>query len=607
MMEKILGNAEKLSNRLKEHNGSTDSLVELMTTLNKKIDSMKTFQDNLPDLTEMALCKSRCTVKLGLSQENSQIRELEQENKELKQSLGEHELALDLIMSKYRQQVTKLLGSNQVNKSILHKETVQSQELQDKEEKINEMGKVMWKAIGDDDQSTYDSQQLLTQLRIENNGIRELLFIACNSGNPLKAVNQHTQTDAIVCLPRHSYRASGLSFTSESTKGDAESEFSGATPRNSRPDYSLSSAVSGRGNDTCLDTTAVQSPREFRNTKASSDLPYDGFASPQNRGTRAASEIDGPSFSSARRDERAESALDDVVLADVVTSPSRSIEQMPTEDERTIDSKLPSSPVDHATVVNHVCDNPTPNCLEEPNHSQIDGNLPSASFSVTSNCSSTDAERTSQVSSSPAVNTATTAAAVSAPPPKQHVAGKTQVNETPAHLKGTTGNKNITAATSSRNRGSPKATSSPSHGAMQRNVSTPSTGGTPSRLKYGGTASTIPHPKTTPPGKVSAANKTASAVTGGKNSPSTSPSIHAGKTATAGHVVKATPTRIIETTAAAKQQSLFSVLGTASAASLHSNVTASSRAAALDSNGNNSQSPVPSEISNANRRCPDGQ
>lgn len=483
----------------------------------------------------------------------------------------------------------------------------------------------MWKAIGDDDQSTYDGQQLLTQLRIENSGIRELLFIACNSGNPLKAVNQHTQTDAVVCLPRHGDRASGLSLLSESNKGDTESEFwglsDGATPRNSRPDYSLSSAVLGRGNDTCL-APAVQSPREFRSTKASSDLPCDSFASPQNRGTRAASEIDGPSFSSARPalsssptpvhgGERVESALDDVVLADVATSPNRSIEQMRTEDERTFDSKLLQSPIDHATVVNHACDNPTPNCLDEPNHSQIYGNLPSDSadaFSATSNCSSANAERTSQVSSSSAVNTATTAAAVSAPPPKQHVTGKTQVNETPTHLKGTTGNKNIAAAaTSSGNRGSPKAASSPSHGATQKNVSTPSTGGTPSRLKYGGAASTIPHSKT-PPGKVSAVNKTASAATGGKNSPSTSPSIHSGKTATGGNAVKATPIRIIQTTP--KQSSLFSaVLGVASAASLHSNATTSSPAiasAVLDSNGNNSQSPVPSEnISNANKRSPD--
>ena len=60
-------------------------------------------------------------------QENSQIRELQQENKELRQSLAEHQSALQLIMSKYREQVSKLSRVNQIERSALEQSVDQSQ------------------------------------------------------------------------------------------------------------------------------------------------------------------------------------------------------------------------------------------------------------------------------------------------------------------------------------------------------------------------------------------------------------------------------------------------------------------------------------------------
>lgn len=44
-----------------------------------------------------------------LSQENTQIRDLQQENRELWVSLEEHQDALELIMSKYRKQMLQLM------------------------------------------------------------------------------------------------------------------------------------------------------------------------------------------------------------------------------------------------------------------------------------------------------------------------------------------------------------------------------------------------------------------------------------------------------------------------------------------------------------------
>ncbi len=53
---------------------------------------------------------------MNLLQENTQIRELQQENKELRMSLEEHQSALELIMSKYREQIFKLVLANRLDK-----------------------------------------------------------------------------------------------------------------------------------------------------------------------------------------------------------------------------------------------------------------------------------------------------------------------------------------------------------------------------------------------------------------------------------------------------------------------------------------------------------
>lgn len=76
------------------------------------------YQDDINELNEIARHRPRSTLVLGIAQENRQIRELQQENKELCLSLEEHQSALELIMQKYREQIMKLLQSNRVEKSI---------------------------------------------------------------------------------------------------------------------------------------------------------------------------------------------------------------------------------------------------------------------------------------------------------------------------------------------------------------------------------------------------------------------------------------------------------------------------------------------------------
>ncbi|EGW06038.1 FGFR1 oncogene partner 2-like [Cricetulus griseus] len=70
---------------------------------------MKQYQEEIQELNEVARHWPRSTLVMGIQQENRQIRELQQENEELRTSLEEHQSALELIMSKYQEQMFRLL------------------------------------------------------------------------------------------------------------------------------------------------------------------------------------------------------------------------------------------------------------------------------------------------------------------------------------------------------------------------------------------------------------------------------------------------------------------------------------------------------------------
>ncbi len=75
------------------------------------------YQDDINALNEMARHRPRANLIMGLLQENNQIRELQQENKDLRLALEEHQSAIELIMTKYREQVVKLMRANHLTES----------------------------------------------------------------------------------------------------------------------------------------------------------------------------------------------------------------------------------------------------------------------------------------------------------------------------------------------------------------------------------------------------------------------------------------------------------------------------------------------------------
>uniref|UniRef100_A0A668VZ24 FGFR1 oncogene partner 2 n=1 Tax=Oreochromis aureus TaxID=47969 RepID=A0A668VZ24_OREAU len=193
-LEKVLADAKSLVERLRNHDNAAEMLIEQTTHLNKRVEAMK--QEEIDALNEVARHRPRSSLVLGIQQENRQIRELQQENKELRTSLEEHQSALELIMTKYREQVFRLLmASKRDDPAIVTQLKEQhTTEMQAHIDKINEMASVMRKAIEVDEERICEDEERIKQLELENNGLRELLGISREAFLVLKRDDQSDST-----------------------------------------------------------------------------------------------------------------------------------------------------------------------------------------------------------------------------------------------------------------------------------------------------------------------------------------------------------------------------------------------------------------------------
>ncbi|XP_025086591.1 FGFR1 oncogene partner 2 homolog isoform X2 [Pomacea canaliculata] len=183
-VEKLLGDARMLVTRLKEQDHATDSLISTTQTLQKRIDAMKQYQDDLTELNEIAKHRPRSALVIGIAQENRQIRELQQEKRELALALEEHQSALQLIMHKYRQHTVSLLHANRMDAALASR-TQQSQEVCHLMDKMKEMASVMQQAVRVDDENAGRLQERLAQLEVENQTLRQLLEICSTAKHPI--------------------------------------------------------------------------------------------------------------------------------------------------------------------------------------------------------------------------------------------------------------------------------------------------------------------------------------------------------------------------------------------------------------------------------------
>uniref|UniRef100_H3AV99 FGFR1 onco partner 2 n=1 Tax=Latimeria chalumnae TaxID=7897 RepID=H3AV99_LATCH len=248
-IEKVLADAKALVDRLRDHDNAAEALIEQTTALNKRVEAMKQYQEEIQELNEVARHRPRSTLVMGIQQENRQIRDLQQENKELRTSLEEHQSALELIMSKYREQMFRLLMASKKEDPVIITKLKEQQskvkqqnycqglklraeeyllqgyqhteygkllegrsyeELQVHVDKISEMAAVMRKAIELDEQPAYKEQERIAQLEIENKGLREILQITRDSFLNLKKedTSESTSLSALVTSADLSLRKS---------------------------------------------------------------------------------------------------------------------------------------------------------------------------------------------------------------------------------------------------------------------------------------------------------------------------------------------------------------------------------------------------------------
>ncbi|CAO2599451.1 Suppressor of IKBKE 1 [Lemmus lemmus] len=178
-IEKIMTDAKTLLERLREHDAAAESLVDQSAALHRRVAAMREYQEDAPDLKDMSKYKPH----ILLSQENTQIRDLQQENRELWVSLEEHQDALELIMSKYRKQMLQLMVAKKAmdTEPVLRAHQSHSAEIESQIDRICEMGEVMRKAVQVDDNQFCKIQEKLAQLELENKELRELLSISSES------------------------------------------------------------------------------------------------------------------------------------------------------------------------------------------------------------------------------------------------------------------------------------------------------------------------------------------------------------------------------------------------------------------------------------------
>lgn len=167
-IQQIILDAKRLASRLKEHDSAADALLSQTQSVYKQIDAMKQYQEEVGELNETARQRPHTVLVAGIQQENRHLRELQQENRELRAALEEHQNALELIMSKYRQQVTKLVSSSKQDLTSINANNNYSQFICEQSDKICEMAAVMEHAAETDDKRAFSEQELVSKLTTEN-------------------------------------------------------------------------------------------------------------------------------------------------------------------------------------------------------------------------------------------------------------------------------------------------------------------------------------------------------------------------------------------------------------------------------------------------------
>ena len=112
--------------------------------------------------------------------ENRNITKLQRENKELRLLLEEHQIALDMIMTKYRERMSELISVTTT--TPLQSNAGVVDELHGKTETFAAGIDLMYESTRKDDTEEWEEIETIARLEAENKGLRELLAISTKLG-----------------------------------------------------------------------------------------------------------------------------------------------------------------------------------------------------------------------------------------------------------------------------------------------------------------------------------------------------------------------------------------------------------------------------------------
>ncbi|THD23707.1 putative Cleavage and polyadenylation specificity factor [Fasciola hepatica] len=120
-LDQIVDKLQLLVNRMREHENAVDKVTTEVIKLETRMSNQNVSKEaslSITDFSKRLSMHPRGQLILCLAAENKELEELRSENCTLLSSLMEHQAALDIIMSKYRGQISKLMRTNEVEDMI---------------------------------------------------------------------------------------------------------------------------------------------------------------------------------------------------------------------------------------------------------------------------------------------------------------------------------------------------------------------------------------------------------------------------------------------------------------------------------------------------------
>ncbi|XP_016932430.3 FGFR1 oncogene partner 2 homolog [Drosophila suzukii] len=200
----MIMDAQRMANRVKDLDALGSALLEEAETNNRLVESLRQYQDDIESLNRISNNKTNADMVNRIQQQNINSSEILKENRELKICIEDYERVMELMMQKYREHTVSKVLDSKFNFKELYNERMW-QVIREQREKINEMAAVMQRAASVDDGMVQRELQTISQLRLENETLRELLQISKQYGSAQRPIRESdhlleekaVQTDSI--------------------------------------------------------------------------------------------------------------------------------------------------------------------------------------------------------------------------------------------------------------------------------------------------------------------------------------------------------------------------------------------------------------------------